>query len=190
MRSPFSPVRRFRRRVDPGMPILAEATAAHGITDLAVAEAATFEEIGPKLEGFLGAADLAGFGIRHLAIPMLVAEFRRAGVHFGWIGRRVVDLRKIYLHHHPCDLGVASRHYLDRELPAQPGAMDEAESSSALLDAQIIRHEEMPTHVADLAEFPIAPTTRGCSAYDPRVRPCSRVARTSDGLRPKLLVWA
>jgi DNA polymerase III subunit epsilon len=154
MRKAFAADRTYHRRIDPGIPILPLATEVHGLADADVAGAPYFEEIAAGLARFLGAADLAGFGIRRLAVPLLEAEFRRVGLSFNWYRRSVVDLRDIYLHHEPHHLRGAVGHYLGRERPVAAGALAEAEASSRVLDAQLERHGDLPTTVPDLEVYP------------------------------------
>ena len=48
----------YRRRVNPGLPILPEASALHGITDELVADSPEFAAIAPTLLRFLDNCDL------------------------------------------------------------------------------------------------------------------------------------
>ena len=77
----------------------------------------TFEVSAAGLVCFLGASDLAGFGIRRLAVSMLEAEFRLAGCFFDWSRRSAVG------------------HDLRHDLPVN--AMAEAKASSQILDAPL-----------------------------------------------------
>ena len=154
MRACLMDDRTYRKIVDPGRPILAAATELHGLTDADVADAPAFPEIAPSLVRFLGAADLAGFGIHELAIPLLAAEFRRAGDQFNWSNRSVVDLRDVYLAHRPCDLRAAANDYSTAPLPDRPNALEEAESSLALIGAMLSAHDEIPADVDGLAGYP------------------------------------
>ena len=79
------------RRFNPEMPIPEEASAVHGITDSDVAHEAPFRQRARALADLLGPCDLAGFNIRRFDLPMLVAEFRRAGVEFDPRKRRLID---------------------------------------------------------------------------------------------------
>jgi DNA polymerase-3 subunit epsilon len=89
----------FHRRVNPGLPIPAPATAVHGIRDEDVIACPTFAAIAGDLLGVLAGADLAGFGIARFDIPLLAAEFARAGSTFPLAGRAVVDALAIYHRH-------------------------------------------------------------------------------------------
>jgi DNA polymerase III subunit epsilon len=70
----------FVRRLNPGVPF--PTAAIHGITDADVTKCRSFAGIARKLARFLDGCDLAGFGIKKFDLPLLIAEFRRAGVSF------------------------------------------------------------------------------------------------------------
>lgn len=67
------------RRVNPGIPIPAEGTKIHGITDQDVEDQPRFEDIAERLAGFLDGCDLCGYNLKRYDLPVLRAEFRRAG---------------------------------------------------------------------------------------------------------------
>jgi len=144
---------RFRRLVHPGMPIPAAATAIHGITDEDVAERPRFRRIAPGLIRLLEGADLAGFNLRRFDLPLLAAEFRRAGVAFPLGGRSVLDAQQIYHRFEPRDLAAATRFYLGREHAGAHGALADAEATAAILDAQVGRYGDLPGTVAGLHEL-------------------------------------
>ena len=67
------------RRVNPGIPIPAEATAVHHITDADVANEPSFRQIAKSLANEMVGCDIAGFNSNRFDIPMLDQEFQRAG---------------------------------------------------------------------------------------------------------------
>ena len=93
---PDGSVRRTVRRINPQIPIPAGATAVHGISDADVADAPTFADIAEKLAAFLDGCDLGGYNITGFDIPILEAEFRRAGIDFKVDGRKVIDANNIF----------------------------------------------------------------------------------------------
>lgn len=119
------------RLVNPGIPIPPEATEVHGITDEHVADAAPFARIARSLADALDGADLIGFGIARCDVPLLEAEFRRAGIEWEPSGA-VVDALTIYHKHEPRDLEAAvARYYPD--LTPTFRAHDAAEDARAAL---------------------------------------------------------
>ena len=146
------------RRVNPGMPIPAEATAVHGITDEDVAHEPSFRDIAPRLARFLDGCDLAGFNVGRFDIPLLEAEFRRAGVAFSMEGRRVVDAQGIFHHYEPRDLAAAVRFYTESDIEDAHSARGDLVSTLYVLRGQLDRYGDLPRDVAALDE--LAPRRR------------------------------
>jgi DNA polymerase-3 subunit epsilon len=138
------------RRFNPLMPIPAEATAVHGITDEDVRSEATFAQRARSLADLLDGCDLAGFNVRRFDIPMLVAEFRRADVAFDARARRIVDIQAIFHREERRDLSAAARYYLGREHPEAHSALGDIRTSAAVLFAQLERYAHLPRDLAGL----------------------------------------
>jgi DNA polymerase-3 subunit epsilon len=137
-------------RVHPTIPIPAAATAVHGITDVAVADCPTFATIASRLDRFLRGADLAGFGIRRFDLPLLLAEFARAGLRFSLVGRAVIDVLQIFHTHVPRDLAAAVHHYLGRTHDGAHSALVDVNATAAILDAQLAQDADLPRTVPEL----------------------------------------
>ena len=67
-------------RINPEMPIPAEASAVHGIYDADIADCPTFKEVARNIANDIEGCDLAGFNSNRFDIPVLAEEFLRAGV--------------------------------------------------------------------------------------------------------------
>jgi DNA polymerase-3 subunit epsilon len=106
---PHRPAISFVRRVNPGVPIPARATAVHRIRDADVAACPSFERIARMLLGLLGGADLGGFGIRQFDLPFLAWEFQRAGQALCRQDRAVLDAQTIFHARERRDLAAALR---------------------------------------------------------------------------------
>jgi DNA polymerase-3 subunit epsilon len=139
----------FHRRVNPGVPIPAAATAVHGLSDADVAGAPSFADVGPELFAELHGCDLAGFGLAAFDLPLLSAEFARIGLPFRVAGRRVVDVLTLYRRHHPRDLVSAVRQYLGRDHEGAHSAVADARATAEILDSQVARHA-LPATTAEL----------------------------------------
>jgi DNA polymerase-3 subunit epsilon len=183
-------------RVNPGVPISPEATLVHGIGDGDVAGMPSFGRIAVNLAGFLEGCDLCGFNLVNFDLRMLVAEFRRAGVPFSLVGRRVVDVYKIYISRERRDLSSALRFYCDREHAGAHGAEADVLATQAILDAQVLRYDDLPRTIAELHEHlcdPDAVDFEGKFKWradgvvvfnfsnDHKDRPVDEVARTHPG---------
>ncbi|MDP5078028.1 MAG: 3'-5' exonuclease, partial [Nonlabens sp.] len=83
-------------RVNPTVPIPAEATAVHGITDEMVANEPTFEQLAHEIYNIMKDSDLAGFNSNRFDIPLLAEEMLRAGVDFDMGNRNAIDVQNIF----------------------------------------------------------------------------------------------
>ena len=82
--------------VNPTIPIPAQATAVHGITNEKVAGEPTFKELAKQVHNFIKDADLAGYNSDRFDIPLLAEELLRAGVDFDLKNRVTVDVQTIF----------------------------------------------------------------------------------------------
>src|SRR5262249_40057771 len=134
---------RYRRRLDPGVPIPPAATAVHGLTDADVAGRPAFAAIAADLARRLDGADLAGFNLVRFDLPLILAEFRRTAVPFDLQGRAVVDVLRAYPRCQPRDLAAAVRDYCGRAHRRAHSA-SAAAAIAAVLDAIVGRHGDLP----------------------------------------------
>ncbi len=128
------------RRVHPEIPIPAEATAVHGITDDDVATEPAFCRFASDLLLKLDGCDIAGFNVRQYDLPLLMAEFERCGSPFDHRGRRIIDTQQIFHREEPRDLTAAVLLYLGRSHEGAHGAESDALASAEVLAAQIERY--------------------------------------------------
>lgn len=141
------------RRFNPGIPIPPEATAVHGIRDEDVAHEPPFAARARSLLELLDPCDLAGFNLRRFDLPLLLAEFRRAGLHLETRGRRLIDVKMIFHREEPRDLAAAARFYLGREPAGTHSALGDVRTSAAVLAAQIERYGHLPRDMEGLHRY-------------------------------------
>lgn len=141
------------RRFNPGIPIPPAATEVHGITDADVADEEPFSRRARALAGLLADADLAGFNIRRFDVPMLLAEFQRAGVDFDVRGRRLIDMQTIFHREERRDLSAAARFYLGREHEEAHTALGDIRTSAAVLSAQLAHYSHLPRDLDGLQAY-------------------------------------
>ena len=164
------------RRFNPGIPIAAAATAVHDITDEDLRHEAPFSQRARALADLLDTCDLAGFNVRRFDLPMLMAEFRRAGVPFDREGRRVIDIQAIFHREERRDLSAAARFYLGREHPEAHSALGDIRTSAAVLSAQLARYDHLPRDLDGLHQY--------CDEYMPIESELERWFRSvGDGAR-------
>lgn len=151
--SPQGDVLERVRRFNPGIPIPPEASAIHGITDEDVADEPPFSAVARSLVELLDNCDLGGFNIRRFDLPMLLAEFKRAGVPFSVAGRRLIDAQTIFHREEPRDLSAAARFYLGREHREAHSALGDIRTSAAVLSAQLERYPGVPRDLDGLHAY-------------------------------------
>jgi DNA polymerase-3 subunit epsilon len=141
------------RRFNPEIPIPAEATAVHGITDADVADEAPFCARARALADLMEGCELAGFNIRRFDLGMLIAEFARCDIRFDLEGRRIIDMQNIFHHEEPRDLSAAARFYLGREHEEAHTALGDIRTSAAVLGAQLNRYPGLPQDLDGLHAY-------------------------------------
>ena len=128
-------------RINPTIPIPAETTAIHGISDEDVKDAPTFADMAANFAQFIGTADLGGYNAIKFDFPLLVEEFLRVGVDFDLKGRRLVDVQNIFHKMESRTLSAAYRFYCNQELTNAHGAEADTIATYEVLKSQIDRYE-------------------------------------------------
>lgn len=141
------------RRLNPEMPIPAAATEVHGISDADVANEPTFKSISRNLFALLHDCDLGGYNIGRFDIPMLINEFRRAGVEFPMEGRRVLDSYVIFCKKEPRTLSGAYSFYCGKQLEGAHGAEADTLASCEVFFSQLERYPDLPSDLNALHEI-------------------------------------
>lgn len=141
------------RRINPEMPIPAEATAIHHITDADVAGEPTFKQLARSLADFIQGCDIAGFNSNRFDVPMLDEEFRRAGVEFDFHRARFVDVQTIFHKKEPRNLSAAYRFYCNKELVGAHGAEADIMATYEVFLAQMEHYEDLPDNIEELSKF-------------------------------------
>lgn len=127
--------------LNPGMPIPPESTFFHGLTDEDVKDKPQFKEVAKDLARFLEGADLAGFAVLKLDIPILVEEFLRCGIEFDYGRKKIIDAQKIFHLMEKRTLKAAYRFYLSKDLNDSHSAEADAEATMEVLMSQVEKYE-------------------------------------------------
>ena len=139
--NPNGDIQRRRHLVHPGIPIPAESTAVHGISDAEVAGQPPFKDVAKEYLKLLEGCDLSGFNILKFDLPLLVEEFLRAGIDFDYSRRHIIDSQRIFHLMEKRTLAAAVQFYCQRTLEGAHSAEADAEASMDVLLAQIQRYE-------------------------------------------------
>ena len=138
---PNGEILRKTNLLSPGIPIPPESSVFHGIYDEDVKNKPTFKEVAREYARFMEGADLSGFSILKMDVPMLVEEFLRAGVDFDYQRKRIIDAQKIFHLMEKRTLGAAYRFYTNKELKDSHSAEVDAEASMEVLLAQVEKYD-------------------------------------------------
>ena len=141
------------RRINPEMPIPAEATAVHGISDEDVKDEPTFKQIAKSLAQFIEGCDFGGFNSNRFDLPMLVEEFIRAGVDVDFKRRKYIDVQNIFHKKEQRTLVAAYKFYCDKNLENAHSAEADTMATYEVLEAQIERYGDIGCTVEELAAF-------------------------------------
>lgn len=124
--------------VNPQMPIPADAFRIHGISDEMVKDAATFDQLAPKIEHGLKDMDLCGYNI-DFDLRFLRAELKRCN--FELTHGIVIDAQKIFKRFMPHTLVSARERYLNETNTKDAhDALVDAKATLEVFDAQVTTH--------------------------------------------------
>ena len=140
------------RLINPEMPIPAQSTAIHGITDDDVKDSPTFKQVAKSLADMLEGCDLAGFNSSRFDVPMLSEEFLRAGVDFDMSKRKFVDVQIIFHKKEQRTLEAAYKFYCDKELQNAHSAEADAIATYEVLKSQLDRYPDLENDVTFLSK--------------------------------------
>jgi DNA polymerase III subunit epsilon len=141
------------QRINPGIPISAESTSIHHITNEDVANEPSFAKVAGTLNNFIANSDLSGYNIVKFDLPLLMEEFLRCEVDFNVEGRKVIDVMNIYKILEKRDLASAYKFYCDKEIENQHSAEADIIATQEVLMAQIEKYAELSPNVDQLYEF-------------------------------------
>ena len=140
-------------RLNPTIPIPAESTAVHGISNEDVKDAPVFAAVAQDINAFLGGCDLAGYNSNKFDIPLLIEEFTRVDIHFDLSSRKLIDVQNIFHKMEQRTLSAAYKFYCNKVLDKAHSADADALATYEVLLAQVERYESLKNEVEFLSQF-------------------------------------
>jgi DNA polymerase III subunit epsilon len=144
---------RMVKRINPGIPIPADSTAIHGITDEDVKNAPLFKQIAHTLYEWIRNCDMGGYSSSKFDLPVLAEEFLRAGINVDFTDRNMVDVQQIFFKMEARTLSAAYRFYCQKELINAHSAEADILATIEVLEAQLDRYKDIGNDAATLHRF-------------------------------------
>jgi DNA polymerase-3 subunit epsilon len=144
---------RYTRLVNPTIPIPAEVTKIHGISDADVADKPTFKDLAKEVNNMIKDSDLGGFNSNRFDIPLLAEEMLRADVDFDMKNRMSVDVQTIFHKMEQRTLVAAYKFYCDKNLEDAHSAEADTLATYEVLKAQVAKYDDLENDTKFLAEF-------------------------------------
>ena len=139
--------------VNPTIPIPAQTTAIHGISNEKVANEPTFAELATPIYNMIKDSDLAGFNSDRFDIPLLAEELLRAGVDFDMKNRVAVDIQTIFHKKEERTLSAAYKFYCGETLDNAHSAEADTMATYEILKSQLERYDDLPHDMKSLSEY-------------------------------------
>ncbi|PWK18693.1 3'-5' exonuclease [Xanthomarina spongicola] len=144
---------RYTRLVNPTIPIPAEVTKIHGISDADVADKPTFKELAKEIHNLIKDSDLGGFNSNRFDIPLLAEEMLRADIDFDMKNRLSVDVQTIFHKMEQRTLVAAYKFYCDKNLDDAHSAEADTLATYEVLKAQVAKYDTLENDTKFLADF-------------------------------------
>lgn len=133
----------FESLVNPEIPIAAESTAVHGITDEKVKDAPTLARLLPKIIPFIEGSDIGGFNSNNYDIPLLYNELARCGYTWNLADVSFIDACVIFKRKEERTLSAAVQFYCKREHVDAHGALADVNATIDVFIAQLKQYQDV-----------------------------------------------
>jgi DNA polymerase-3 subunit epsilon len=130
-------------RFNPQMPIPAEATEIHGITNEEVEGCPQFSRHAQEIFTFFSGCDMGGYNAARFDIPILNKELNRTGLSLD-LTVNVIDPMQIFYQREPRNLEAAVMKYTGREIMGAHNAMHDVISTLEVLRGQLDLYQDLP----------------------------------------------
>lgn len=143
----------YTQRINPTVPIPAETTAVHGISDADIVDAPTFAQKANEIHNLIKDSDLAGFNSNRFDIPLLAEELLRCDIDFDMKNRNAIDVQNIFHKMEQRTLVAAYKFYCDKDLTNAHSAAADTKATYEVLKSQLERYDDLDNDMKSLADF-------------------------------------
>jgi len=143
----------FLTRINPGIPIPADATQVHGINNFDVMDKPTFQEVAVDVYSIIKNCDLAGYNLISYDVPILISELKRAGINYSTENVHIIDVLTIFRMKERHDIASAFRFYCQKELEGAHSALNDTQATLEIFLAQLKKYADLPQDVKKLHQF-------------------------------------
>jgi DNA polymerase III subunit epsilon len=143
----------YTKRVNPTIPISAESSSIHHISNADVANEKTFNDLAYEILYFIDDADLGGYNSNKFDVPLLVEEFLRCGINFEIRNRKLIDVQNIFHKMEQRTLAAAYKFYCEKEIVNAHSAEADILATFEVLEAQLEKYADLQPNADFLHEF-------------------------------------
>lgn len=165
---PDGTTREWQNFVNPGRPIPPEAAfgnperdyPGHGITDEMVKNAPSFTDLAQHLlKGFREGTDYGGYNVKGYDLPLMQAEFERAGHRWSYDDARILDGLRLWQVARRRTLSDAVEEFLGESHEGAHRALDDVRASLRVIESQLQKFPQLPRQLKDLhdLQWPVDP---------------------------------
>lgn len=141
------------RRIKPIIPISEGAQDVHGISEEDLKDCPTFVRVAKSLFKWISGCDIAGFNSNAFDVPILYAEFERAGIEWDYSDVNFIDVSNIYRIMNPRTLVQAYKDYCGKDLDDAHEAEADTIATLELFFALKKTHKDLPETAKGMAVF-------------------------------------
>lgn len=124
-------------RINPEIPIPPECTEIHGITDEMVKDCPKFKQVAKSMRDWFEGCDLGGYNSNSYDVPLLSAEFVRAGLEpINW-EPNLLDVMQLYRHLYPNTLSDVYKRLTGKDLEGAHGAGEDVKGTIEIAEILI-----------------------------------------------------
>lgn len=134
------PSEELEMKINPGVPVSAEAEAIHGLSNEALKDEPSFKDVARQLYDFIGEADLGGYNSNRYDVPLLQEEFYRAGLYLDTSKRRLLDAQQIFYLMEPRSLAAALQFYAGKEMENAHDALADVRATVEVFRGQLEKY--------------------------------------------------